>query len=118
LLPELEQNLKLIVEMQDALSRNEISIKKLDVAAWETISKGGLLLGLKPEEITSYLHVYRLTYQANEWGSRSLDLSVGITSALSKSPQIKEFYMNNWRTTLAELQDALLKIGIKKAEPH
>ena len=44
--PEIDRNLELAASMKVALKSNNTSLFKLNVTAWETISKGGLLLGL------------------------------------------------------------------------
>lgn len=66
LLPEIKQNSEIVLSMQSTLEARIASVEKFDVSAWETISKGGLLLGLKPTEITNFLQVYRLVYRAND----------------------------------------------------
>jgi hypothetical protein len=53
LLPEIQRNSALVSSLKSSLADNKLSFEMFDVTAWETISKGGLLLGLKPEETTN-----------------------------------------------------------------
>lgn len=73
LLPEVKRNADLGLSMQGSLAEGKLilPLQKFDVTAWETISKGGLLLGLEPAEIVNFLHVYRLAYEAMICVSRS-----------------------------------------------
>ena len=64
--PEIDRNLKLAALMKAALNSNSISISRLNVTAWETISKGDLLLGLEPSEINTLLQTYGRIYRIND----------------------------------------------------
>ena len=92
-------------------------MEQFDVTAWETTSKGGLLLGLEPAEITKFLQVYRLVYQANDLSAQLVDLVMGIRSALQSAGQSKELYLGKLRATLAEIQTAFSELGAAPAAP-
>jgi hypothetical protein len=59
------------------------------------------------EEISGFLDVHRLVYQANQLITQLLDLSTGIGSALENSSKIREMYIANLKTTLTSLKAAL-----------
>jgi len=113
LLPEVKRNGDLISSMQAALTKGQVPLEKFDVTAWETISKGGLLLGLDPAETNKFLNAYRLAYQANDLSAQILDLTVGVRSALSSANQTKSLYLNSLKITLEELQAAFSELGVK-----
>ncbi len=107
LLPEIKRNSEIVLAMQSILEARTVPVEKFDVTAWETISKGGLLLGLEPTEITNFLRIYRLVYQANDLSVQLLDSATGVRSALEHSQQIKEMFLSKLQSTLKELQAAL-----------
>ncbi len=100
LLPEIKRNSELVASMQPALTAGTIPLQKFDVTAWETISKGGLLVGLDPTEITKFLHVYRLIYQANDLSAQLLDSATGIRSALQNAGQTRQIFTTSLQATL------------------
>jgi hypothetical protein len=115
LLPEVKRNSELVSSLQFSLETKQITVNQLykfDVDAWETISKGGLLLGLEPTEINKFLQVYRLLYQANDLKTRLLDLSLSVGSTLTTRDQIQQIYFDLLRTTLGELQTAFSELGV------
>lgn len=114
LLPEIKRNSEIVLSMQSTLDARNVPVEKFDVTAWETISKGGLLLGLKPAEITNFLQVYRLVYQANDLAAQLLDSVTGVRSALQNSQQIKEMFLSKLQSTLKELQAALSNAELKQ----
>ena len=81
LLPEIQQNSALLPSIKTALSSDDLSFVMFDITAWEAISKGGLLLGLEPAEITKYLQLYQLVYSANHLITQILDMTLGPASA-------------------------------------
>ena len=106
LLPEVKRNSELVLSIEAILAANNIPLQKFDVTAWETISKGGLLLGLEPAEITKLLHVYSLAYQANDLSAQLLDSATGVRSALANASQTKQVFLGNLQRTLKELEAA------------
>ena len=100
--------------MQSTLEARTVPVEKFDVTAWETISKGGLLLGLKPTEITNFLQVYRHVYRANDLSAQLLDSATGVRSALQDRKQIKEMFLSNLQSTLKELQATLSNTELKQ----
>jgi hypothetical protein len=113
LMPEIRGNATFATTMRAAREENNIPLGKFDVTAWETVSKGGLLLGLKPEEITKFLHMYRLVYQANDLMAQLLDAAIGVRSALDNARQTKQMFIGNLKATLDELQKSFAGMGIK-----
>jgi hypothetical protein len=107
LLPEVKHNLEIASAMQRSLSNGNVILYKFDVTAWETISKGGLLIGLKPTEITLFLSAYRLAYQANDFHAQFLDASSGIRSTLTNAPELRQLYQTYLLNTLSPLSKAL-----------
>jgi hypothetical protein len=79
--PELETNKNLAAEMSAELEKGTVDTRKFDVSAWETVSKGGLLLGLKPTDISKLLLVHKMCYQANDTNVELNDFMTGIRSA-------------------------------------
>jgi hypothetical protein len=107
LLPELDRNATLLASIQTDLAKGTIPPRMFDVTAWETISKGGLLLGLDPDEIRGFLDIYRLAYQANQLIAQLLGFSTGIESALGNAAKSREIYAANLEDTLNSLKAAL-----------
>jgi hypothetical protein len=106
LLPEIQRNATLVTTIQSNLKACGAPLLIFDVTAWETISKGGLLLGLKPDEITQLLNIYSLVYQANHLLAQLLEASAGIGSAMASAPQTREVVTQNLEATLNALRDA------------
>jgi hypothetical protein len=113
LLPETKRNSALVVTMQGALETGGLIPLTLDVTAWEPISKGGLLLGLKPDEITKFLHIYSLANRANQLITQLLEAATGVGSALQSAPQTRQTIISNLQTTLRELQNAFSEVDQK-----
>lgn len=109
LLPEIEENYQLVTILLAELNtkKNEIPLQELHVSAWETVSKGGLLQGLPPLEITKLLAIYDRTYRANKMHSKYLDLSTGVASALKRAGHIKGVYRQNLINALGAVQSAI-----------
>jgi hypothetical protein len=103
-LPEIEENKKLASSMQARLTAGQAPSFMLNVAAWQTISGGGLLVGLEPEEINRFLHVYSLVFEINTLCVRLRDLSSGVNSALANSSQTRQFFANELQGKLSDLQ--------------
>jgi hypothetical protein len=116
LLPEMKRNSEIVLSMQSALEARHVPMEKFDVTAWETISKGGLLLGLEQSEIAKYLRVYGLVYRANDLSAELLDAATGVRSALQDSQHIKDVFVGGLQSTLKELQVALASTEPKKVE--
>jgi len=114
LLPELKSNLEIAAKMQSALAARELSLEKLDVTAWETISKGGLLVGLDKAEINRLLHVYNLVYRVNELRDRLVESLTGIQVALDTTPKTRQIIIDNLLTNLHELQSALADMKLEQ----
>jgi hypothetical protein len=108
LLPEVKRNADLGLSMQGSLAEGKLilPLQKFDVTAWETISKGGLLLGLEPAEIVNFLHVYRLAYEANDLCVQIVASTLGVNAALQNADQTRQLYIEKLRGTLNELQAA------------
>lgn len=103
---ELAHNKELLGQMQAALPAS-ITLRDFDTAAWQTVSSSGLLLGLPNDELGRLLQAYKLMIRANELRSKTLDLMVGVTSALVSAPKTRELYTNELAGALAELQPLL-----------
>jgi hypothetical protein len=110
LLPEIKSNSDLSVKMLGELDGDNFYAEKFNVDAWETISKGGLLLGLKPDEIRQFLDIYRLVYRANELTGKILASAVGIESALQNAAASRQMFVDELRTVLKELQTSFSKL--------
>jgi hypothetical protein len=109
LLPEIKSNFDLSVKMlgeDDDMLRPE----KLDVDAWETISRGGLLLGLKSDEIQQFLEIYRRVFRANELSGKIIASRVGIESALQGALIYRQTAIDELRRVLNELQPPFSKL--------
>jgi hypothetical protein len=113
LLPEIRRNSALVSSMQSALATGSVPFQMFDVTAWEAISKGGLLLGLKSEEITKFLHIYRVVYQANHLISQLLEFAAGIGSAMQSAPQTRQTIISNLQIALKELEVAFSEVDQK-----
>ncbi len=111
LLPEVRSNLVLIPTIRSALEAGQIPLTRFDVATWETVSKGGLLLGLKPDEITKFLNAYGIIYRANDLSAKLLESATGIESALSGAANTRQVYISNLNNALTQLQTALPELS-------
>src|SRR3979409_680755 len=87
--PEIKSNLALVGQIQTA---GNVLAQKFDVTAWETISKGGLLLGLKSDEISKLLHAYSLIYRANDVITKILETVTGIGSAMQNAGTTRQMF--------------------------
>lgn len=114
--PELERNGKLATDLIGSI-QNGIPIATFDVFAWETVSKGGLLLGLKSSEVTELLNVYRLSYEANSLIGQVRDYSIGMSATISGSDKIRALYKDRLEATLKQLETSLGKIKQQTANP-
>lgn len=108
--PEIEANKKLAYAIQTEVTPNTIPKDILETAAWQTVSAGGLLVGLEPSQITRLLRVYSLVFQVNALLARMLDLTTGMSYALTQSPQLRRIIWNELQPKLLELQKALAEI--------
>ena len=113
LMPEIRQNEAIVANMQELATRNEIPSGTLDVAAWQTISSGGLLSGLKPEEATKLLKVYTLIFQVNAVNARLIESTIGVASALGNAAQTRGFFMTQLQARLSALRQAFSEIDTK-----
>ncbi len=111
LLPEIKKNLELL-DTTDSLLLNQktIPFETFTTSAWETMSAGGLLQGMKSAEISQVTGAYQLIYKANETHERIMQLSVGVASALGNAAKHKEQLMENLKVLLRDLKTALLEI--------
>jgi hypothetical protein len=111
LAPEMQRNFAVLATIEKNLQAREAPIEKFDVAAWETISKGGLLLGLDSAVVTKLLRVYSLEYKANDLSARLLATTIGVDSALIDAQNIRNMLLGILEKTLQELQSSLTDLG-------
>jgi uncharacterized SAM-binding protein YcdF (DUF218 family) len=109
--PEIKGNVMLLEQFQKSFATGNIPVQKFDVAAWETISKGGLLLGLKPDEISKILRAYSLIYRANDQIAKILESATGIGSAMQNAASTRQMFAGQLKTILDELQPALTDLN-------
>ena len=105
--PEIKSNLALVGQFQTGLGNGNALVQKFDVTAWETISKGGLLLGLKSDEISKLLHAYSLIYRANDLITKILETVTGIGSAMQNAGTTRQMFGVQLKSIVDELQTAL-----------
>jgi sensor domain CHASE-containing protein len=105
--PEIKGNLALVGQFQTALEAGNMPNQKFDVTAWETISKGGLLLGLKSDDISKLLHAYSLIYRANEAITKILETVTGIGSAMQNAAATRQMFLAQLKSIVDELKIAL-----------
>ena len=89
--PELKRNKQLATDMQSELPKGTVDTRKFDVSAWETISKGGLLLGLNATDVRNLLSVYNKCYQANDKNADLNDFMTGMRSSLQNRQNSMNF---------------------------
>jgi hypothetical protein len=104
--PEIEANKKIVELMQTEITPNTIPTNVLEVSAWQTVSNGGLLVGLEPSQTTRLLHIYNLVFQVNGLIARLVDLTTGMSYALTQAPQLRQIVWNELQPKLSELQKA------------
>lgn len=103
---ELTRNKDLLKKMQAALPAS-LTLEDFDTAAWRTVSSTDLLLGLPSEELARLMQTYQLIARSNDLRSRTLELMVGVTSALQSAPQTKTLYLSELTSTLTTLDPLL-----------
>jgi len=108
--PELERNQKTLISIRDIIPKNQIPLEAFETAAWQTVSKGELLLGLDDELLPNLMQAYNLINRANGMHSRILEMSIGVTSALSGNEANKVLLKNNLLAVLGELEPLLQKV--------
>jgi hypothetical protein len=111
LAPEIQHNAEVLASIEKSLQAREASIEKFEVTAWETISKGGLLLGLENAVVTKLLRVYSLEYKANDLSARLLETTIGVARALDNAQATRNMLVSILEKTLQELQSSLTDLG-------
>jgi hypothetical protein len=104
LLSEVESNAQLVKFELDLITKGQVNDAQLSVSAWETVSKGGLLLGLKPVEITKFLQAYEWVFRANMLTARIMNTIVGVDSAMVGVADTRNHL-------ITELKDTLTRLG-------
>ena len=104
---ELTHNKEMLKQMRDSLPASSLTLEDFDTTAWRTVSNTDLLLGLPNEELTRLMQTYRLIIRSNELRSKTLELMLGVTSALQNASQTREMYMKELSSTLAQLEPLL-----------
>jgi hypothetical protein len=84
-----------------------LDIPQFDVSAWETVSKGGLLLGLDAADIRKLLLIYKKCYQANKKSAELHDLLYGTSADPVRRPQLIGYFSTSLKTTVTELEQAI-----------
>jgi hypothetical protein len=107
LLAEVRTNLTVLTAMQDAMKEQRIRDAQFSVSAWETVSRGGLLLGLKPDEITKFLTAYNQVYRANALEARIIDTLVGVESSMSNADETRQKFIGELQSLLTSLEPRL-----------
>ncbi len=108
--PEIKQNRDIVARMKSLLDNNKESFETLNVSAWETVSKGGLLIGLEPEEVNKLLRAYSLSYKANELHDRYTDATVGVIAAIGFAPKFPAVIKAALEDVLGQLDSALSEV--------
>ncbi len=111
LVPEIERNLKVLGKTDSEFDQRHIPFETFSTAAWETVSKGGLLQGMGGEEIGQIAVAYQLVYKANETHKQIMELAIGVASALQDNVKHKDYLIKNLKIVLKELKPILVKIG-------
>jgi len=101
--PEVRRNGERLDQMLQALDKDQIPLDAFDTTAWQTVSRGDLLLGLPSEDLSRILQVYHLANRANSLHSRLLESVVGMASALQGSLETRKLLISNLRGVLKEL---------------
>jgi hypothetical protein len=110
LLPEIQHNENVVANCLKLIKEKNIPTVMLDVTAWQTVSSGGLLSGLKPAETTKFLRIYNLVFQANDVSRQLTEVTIGTSSTLTTAPQVREFLGRELETRLTWLQEAFSEI--------
>lgn len=112
--PELERNQKTLIKMREIIPKNQVPLEAFDTAAWQTVSNGELLLGLGNELLQNLMQVYNLMNRVNGMHSRLVEMSIGVTSALSGNETNKALLKSNLLAVLGELEPILEKVVTQK----
>lgn len=113
-LPEVQQDLTIAIAYLKTLQSGDMPTYTLQTTAWETVSRGGLLLGLSSQEITKLLNIYRLANEVNFASAQLLDSTIGIRSALGTARQTQQLFRATLQQKLTEFETAaeeILKSG-------
>ena len=112
--PELERNQKTLIKMREIIPKNQVPFEAFDTAAWQAVSNGELQLGLGGELLPNLMQVYNLINRVNGMHSRLLEMSIGVTSALSGTESNKVLLKRNLLAVLGELEPILQKVVTQK----
>jgi len=113
--PELDRNLKILVQMQKDIPKSQIPVEAFDTAAWQTVSHGGLVLGLDDNLLPNMMKIYNLMNRANALHFRILEMSIGVTSTISGTSAIRVQLQTNLLGILSELEPILRDVANQKA---
>jgi hypothetical protein len=112
LMPEIQRNKAVVADIQKVLAESKYPWHfLLEVGAWQAVSNGGLLVGLKPEETTKFLRIYSLTLQVNSTDDQLADVIAGPKGMLPIRDEIKEFVLRDLHGELTALQQAFSELA-------
>lgn len=103
LITEVQGNAQLLKLELEVIEKGQVNDAQFSVSAWETVSKGGLLLGLKPEEITKFLQAYNLIFRANMLITRLMNTLLGVDAAMGGVGETRNHLMGELKATLTAL---------------
>jgi hypothetical protein len=98
-------------QMLQALDKDQIPLDAFDTTAWQTVSRGDLLLGLPSEDLSRMMQAYHLANRANSLHSRLLESVVGVASALQGSQETRKVLVSGLRSVLKELAPLLRAVS-------
>jgi hypothetical protein len=107
LIAEVKSNAQLVKFELDLIAKGQVNDAQFSVSAWETVSKGGLLLGLKSEEITKFLQAYNWIFRANMLITRMINTLLGVDAAMGSVAETRSHLMAELKETLTELEPIL-----------
>ncbi len=120
--PELQSNKALLDKSRWLVAHSGVSFDDFSVSSWETISKGGLLLGLKSDRTRKLLKVYSLIYKANNLQAGLREAAMrGVTSNVTVTPQTASHeYRSMLGAALDNLDTAFRDLGMRAPsdQPH
>ncbi len=112
--PELQSNKALVDKSRSLATHSGVLFDDFSVSSWEAISKGGLLLGLKPDRLRKLLQVYSLIYKANNLQAGLREAATrGVMPNVMVTPQTaSQEYRNMLEAALNNLDTAFRDLGM------
>ena len=116
--PELYDNMVRLCRMKIELNADLLRWEVFNTSAWQTVSDGGLLLGLAPGKLSDLLRGYSLINRASQLHAKLIDSTLGnsIGSAQGAQRSIQQALVSVLTDLESHLRSIIRNELLKKAE--